>query len=142
MIERFHESNKLLAHIPADSQTAAQTSSWVSMADFREIYATISVGDLAATATFDAKLRQATDSSGTSAKDISGKAITQLADTDDDKALLLSVIAEELDVDNGFTHVALVCTPATAAVEFGAMVFGCGARTRPVLTTNWTQTVT
>lgn len=142
MIERFHEGNKLLAHIPADSQTTAQTSSWVSMADFREIVALISVGDLATSATFNAKLQQATDSSGTGAKDITGKAITALADTDDDVALLLSVIAEELDVDNNFTHVALVATPATAAVEFGALVFGCGARTRPVLTTNWEQTVT
>ena len=141
MKSRFYESNKVLAHLPADSQTTAQTSTWVSVAEFREIVSVISVGDLAATATFNAKMRQATDSSGTGAKDISGAAITELADDDDDKLLQISVLDEDLDVDGGFDYVALVCTPATAAVEFGAVVYGCDPRYKPVALTNVDENV-
>ena len=144
MYDRFYEANELLAHVPADSETSAINSGWVSMATFREIVALVSVGDIAASGTFDMKFQQATDSSGTGAKDVTGASATQLtqAGSGSDKAVCLSVLAEDLDVDNDFTHVRLVSTPATAATEFGAFVLGCQPRHRPVATTNWQEIVT
>lgn len=130
----FTELNQFLAHIPADSETVAVNSSWVSMSQFHRAVAVISVGDMAATATFDAKLQEATDSDGTSAKDITDKAITQLtqAGGDSNQILVIELDASELDVDNGFDHIRLVATPAVAAVEFAAFIIGFDARYKPV----------
>ena len=63
-------------------------------------------------------------SSGTGAKDISGKAITQLtqAGTDSDKQVLIHVDQNDLDVDNSFTHFRVSMTVATAASEIAAIV--------------------
>ena len=81
--------------------TAASTvvSDYMSMADFESAMAIILAGTLGSSATLDAKLVQATDASGTGAKDITGKAITQLtqAGTDSDKQAIINCRAEELD---------------------------------------------
>lgn len=106
---------------------------WVSMAEFESIMAIVLAGTLGASATLDAKLEQASDSSGTGAKDITGKAITQLtqAGTDDDKQAVINCRAEELDIDNGFTHVRLSMTVGTATSDAGAVILGLDARYQP-----------
>ena len=77
-------------------------------------------------------MRQATDSSGTSAKDITGKAITQLVKaTNDNDQAMINCRADELDVANGFTHVALSVTVGTAASIYAAQVLGFYARYQP-----------
>lgn len=58
---------------------------------------------MGASATLDAKLRQATDSAGSNAKDIAGKAITQIVKaTGDNKKVLMSLMATDLDSNGGF----------------------------------------
>ena len=124
----------VVATIDPDAYTAATyVSDWVSMADYEKIMAIVMAGDLGASATLDAKLRQATDSSGTGAKDITGKAITQLtqAGTDSDKQAVINCTAEELDVAGGFTHVALSMTVATATSDAGAIIIGLNPRFGP-----------
>lgn len=102
------------------------TTGWISMAEYRSIMAVIMAGDLGASATLDAKLQQATDGSGTGAKDIAGKAITQLtqAGSDSNKQAIINCRADELDVNNGFTHVRLSMTIGTATSDAGAVVLG------------------
>lgn len=102
------------------------TSAWIDMADFEAIMAIVMAGDLGTSATLDAKLEQATDGSGTGAKDISGKAITQLtqAGTDSNKQAIINCRASELDIANDFTHVRLSMTVATATSDAGAIVLG------------------
>lgn len=103
------------------------TTGWISMADFYAIQAIVMAGTLGSSATIDAKLEQATDGSGTGAKDVSGKAITQLtqAGTDDsDKQAVINCRSEELDIDNDFTHVRLSLTVGTATSDAGAVVMG------------------
>lgn len=109
------------------------TSGWISMADFGAIQAIVMAGDLGTSATLDAKLEQASDSSGTGAKDITGKAITQLtqAGSDSNKQAIINCRADELDVDNSFTHVRLSMTVATATSDAGALVLGHDARYAP-----------
>lgn len=124
----------VVATIDPSSQAAgAATSDWVSMADFHSIEAIILAGALGASATVDAKLQQATDASGTGAKDISGKSITQLtkAGTDDNKQAVLNCYAGDLDAANDFTHVALVITVATAACLTAAVILGHDAAVQP-----------
>ena len=99
---------------------------WMPMKDFEALQAIIMAGTLGASATLNAKLQQATDASGTGAKDITGKAITALtqAGSDSDKQAVINLRAEELDVTNGFTHVQLSLTIAVATSDAGAIVLG------------------
>jgi hypothetical protein len=135
----FYECAKLKAHTPADSETTAVNSGWLEWGSFHELLLLVSVGDMAANATFDITVQQATDSSGTGAKNIVGKDGTDItfaqmtqAGTDSNKAVIASLLPEYLDVDNRFTHVRFVFTPATAAVEFAAFVFGLHPRFAPI----------
>lgn len=129
--QRISDQVVLAATIDPDAYgTGAQNSDWVAMSTFEAILATVYAGTLGASATLDAKLQQATDGSGTGAKDITGKAITQLtkAGSDDDKQAIIECRSEELDVANSFTHVRLVVTIGTAASDAAATIHGVAAR--------------
>ena len=130
------QSNRavLMATIDPDAYGAGTlTSDWVSLADFGYIQALVLVGEMQATSTVDAKLEQATDGSGTGAKDISGKSITQLtaAGSDDDKQVIINCRDDELDVANSFTHVRLSITTATAASDSAGLILGHDSRYSP-----------
>ena len=128
------ESVAILGTVDPDVLTAAaHTSDYVDAGMFESIMAVIMAGTLGSSATFDAKLVQATDSSGTSSKDITGKAITQLtqAGTDSDKQAIINVRAEELDLANSFTHVALTITVGTASSDGGGILLGLNPRFGP-----------
>ena len=125
----------LAAAIDPDAYTASTvTSGWVSMVEYLQIMAVVMVGTLGAAATVDAKLEQATDGSGTGAKDITGKAIAQLtkaAPNESDKQAIINCRADELDADNDFTHVRLSITVAVATSDAGGLVFGFDAHYAP-----------
>lgn len=124
----------LVGVIDPDLNTAATyTTGWINMGLFEAIQAIILAGALGTSATLDAKLQQATDASGTGVKDITGKAITQLteAGTDSDKQAIINCHSDELDVNNGFSHVRLSMTVATASSDSGAVVLGHHARYQP-----------
>lgn len=115
------------ATVDPDVLTATtHDSGWVSMADFGSIMAIVAVGTLGSSATVDAILQQATDGSGTGAKAITGKAITQLTDagSDSDKQAIINCYEDELDVENDFTHVRLRITVATASSDGGGVILG------------------
>jgi hypothetical protein len=130
---KLSESLAVLATINPTSQAAgAATSGWVSMADARRILALVSVGVFGASATVDAKLQQASDSSGTGAKDVTGKAIVQLlAAGGNNVQALINVNSDELDTANGFGYVQLSVTVGAAATETSAVVLGGNARYEP-----------
>ena len=125
---------RVMATIDPDV-TAASTvvSDYVAMAQLQSIMAIVMAGTLGSSATLDAKLVQATDSSGTGAKDITGKAITQLteAGTDSDKQAVINCRADELDTANDFTHVALSLTVAVATSDAAGIILGFDARYEP-----------
>ena len=97
----------ILATIDPVSQAAGTvTTGWINIANHHALVAVIQTGALGTSATLDAKLQQALDSSGTSAKDITGKALTQIVKaTGDNKQALINVKPEELDTVNGFGFV-------------------------------------
>jgi hypothetical protein len=119
--------------IDPQSSSTAKTSGWIDAAKFNNFLAIIQVGVLGASATVDAKIQQATDSSGTGAKDITGKLITQLtkAGTDDSKQVEINLKQDDLDVTNSFNYFQLSVTPATAASLISAVVLGFDARYGP-----------
>lgn len=117
----------LVGAIDADAYAASTvTSGWIAAKNFNRFAALIAVGDMVATATLNAKLQQATDASGTGAKDITGKAVTALtaAGTDDNKQAWINLHQDELDAQGSFTHFRLSMTLATAGADLAGYVFG------------------
>lgn len=123
------------AVIDPDANTAAAlTSDYVDMSKFRAAMGIALVGTLGSSATIDFKFVQAQDSSGTGVKDVTSKAITQItqAGTDQsDTQAVINLLAEELDVDNGFTHAAVVLTTGAATSDSAALVIGLSPRFGP-----------
>ena len=129
------EISAKIAQIDPDVLTATtHTSDYADMGMFESALAEINIGTMGASATVDAKLVQATDSSGTGSKDITGKAITQMtqAGTDQsDTQAEINLRAEELDLANGFSHVALVITVAAASCDGSGSIRGFNSRFGP-----------
>lgn len=130
---KFSDRTAILGTIdPASVAASTVLTAWVPVAKWHTIAAVIATGVLGASATVDAKLRQATDASGTGAKDITGKSITQLVKAShDNKQVVLECKADDLDTANGFTHVALSVTVGTAASLLAAVLFGTNPRYLP-----------
>lgn len=117
----------VVASIDPDAYAASTvTTGWIAAKNYQAFMAVVQAGDLGASATLDAKLQQASDGSGTGAKDITGKAITQLtqAGTDSNKQAIINLRGDELDLDNGFTHFRLSMTVAVATSDCGGIVLG------------------
>jgi len=125
----------ILATIDPDAYTAATTvTDYADMGKFESLMIILLVGTMATSATLDAVVKQATDSSGTSAKNLTtSKAITQLtqAGTDSDKQVIINVRAEDLDMTNEFDHVALSVTGAVDASDYAVVILGMNARVMP-----------
>lgn len=128
MTMKASEMAAVVGAIDPDAIAAGtQTTAWIDAKLFDRYIAIVAAGTLGASATIDAKLEQATDSAGTGAKDISGKAITQLtqAGGDDDKQAVINLNpAADMDVAGGFTHFRLSLTVGTATSDAGAVVLG------------------
>lgn len=130
---KFNERNAVLTTMdPASVAPGTVVSAWVPMANFHSVAALLQTGVLGASATVDAKLRQATDASGTGAKDITGKAITQIVKASgDNKQVILEARGDDLDGNNGYAFVALSVTVGTAASIVSAAVIGNNPRFLP-----------
>ena len=118
---------------PDVTAASTVTTGWIAASEYARFMAIVMAGTLGSSATVDAKLEQASDGSGTGAKDITSKAITQLtqAGTGSDKQAIINLRPEELDTANDFTHFRLSVTVATATSDLGALVLGLDARYEP-----------
>lgn len=117
---------------PVSQAAGTVTTGWVSAANFGRFLAVINTGVLGAGATLDAKLQQATDNAGTGAKDITGKAITQIVKASgDNKTAMINLLDEQLDVTNGFGFIRLSMTVGVAASLVGATLLAGVARFAP-----------
>ena len=135
---KFEERTAILATLDSASVAASTVlTAYVPMANFHSIVALIDVGVFGASATVDAKLRQAQDASGTGVKDIAGMAITQLvAAGGNNRQAMIECRGEDLDVTNGFAFVCLSVTVGTAATQLCAFLCGVNARYAPVASFN------
>lgn len=127
------EQSAVLACIDPDAYTAnTYTTGWVALAEWDSVLAIVMAGDLGSSATLDAKLTAATDSSGTGPVDVTGAAITQLtqAGTDSNKQALINLRTDSL-AGQGFTHIQLSMTVATATSDAGALLMGFGPKYAP-----------
>lgn len=124
------EQLSLLATIdPASQAAGAVSSAWVSAVNFHNLLAVVRTGVLGAAATLDAKISQAQDNTGTGAKDLTGKAITQIIKaTGDNKQALINFRSDDLDGNNGFVYVRLTLTVGTAASIVSGLLLGLDPR--------------
>lgn len=114
---------------PASLSAGTVSTGWIVANNHHTLLALIQTGALGTSATLDAKLQQASDASGSGAKDISGKAITQIVKASgDNKQALINLRPEELDVNAGFAYVRLSITVGTAASIASAVVLGLNPR--------------
>ena len=124
---KLSEAVAVVATIDPDNYTAGTNlSDAIDMNDYSQILVIGCVGDMAATATLDLKVTQATTSGGTY-KDVSGAAVTQLTQAspdDSNKQVLINVDQTDLDMDNGYRYVKVSMTTATAASDAGVTVIG------------------
>jgi len=142
--ERVTEDTALLdVQSPDDRGAGTHNGAWVNMALYPRAIMEVFVGDMAAGATLDAGIQQATDAAGTGAKAIAGKTITQLTQAGGDVGanVAIELQSEELDVDGGFNFVRLYTTTAVGTVIHCAALKGVGSRFKPVPTTNYTEIV-
>lgn len=130
---KISELVSILATIDPVSQGVGSVSTgWISAANHERFMALVQTGVLGTAATVDAKLQQAKDSSGTSAKDVTGKAITQIVKASgDNKQALIDLRAAELDTNGGFDYFNLTITVGAAASEVSATVIGDVAKNLP-----------
>jgi len=97
----------------ADIGGTNASTSWVSMALYERIFAYVEIGTWNATDDLDeCRLEQATDASGTGAKDLTTDASGGNYDTDnpvdaDGNFVILQAKVSDMDVAGGFTHVRL-----------------------------------
>lgn len=120
-----------IGYIPPDAQSAGTAvTGWIDARKAERFLGVVMVGDMVSTSTVNAKIQQATDSSGTGAKDITGKAITALteAGSDGDKLALINLEAAELDVNNGFCFIQMSITTAAAASEVAGLLISTGQK--------------
>ncbi len=124
----------VLASIDPSNQAAGvAASAWIALNTHHTLLAMIETGAMANGSTVDAKLQQSTDAAGTGAKDIAGKAITQLAQAVNgaNRQALINLRPDELDVNGGFTYVRVVVTVASAAAQTAAQLLGVDPRFAP-----------
>jgi len=131
--QKMSEGLAVLATIDPISQGAGTVNTgWVDQSTFFNLLALIQTGVLGASATVDAKLQQATDNAGTGAKDITGKAITQIVKASgDNKQAMISMKEADLDTEGGFRFVRLSLTVGTAASLVSASLMGGVPRFQP-----------
>lgn len=131
---KISEGLALLGSVDPVSQGAGTvTTGWVPAAAYFSFMALISTGVLGAGATLDAKIQQAQDNAGTGAKDLAGKAVTQIVKASGDaKQAMIDFRAQDLDAANGFGFVRLSLTVGVAASLVAGYLFGGNARFEPI----------
>lgn len=116
----------IIGVIDPDAYTAAAYStSWLQTGDFRRLQAIVMAGDLGSSATINAKLERASDSSGTGAEDITNAAITALtqAGSDDNKQAIINYDMQH-EEGNAKEFIRLTVTVGTATSDMGALLLG------------------
>jgi hypothetical protein len=143
-MQKFLEGNQIVAAIiPVDLGTAANDGDWFNMKNFRRALAVLFKGIGTAGQDPIFTLRQATDATGANAKALTFTEIWKKVGTqtgigqftkvtqaaantyvDDVSAeaqaiLAVEILAEQLDVANGFTHIQLQIPDVGAAAQIG-----------------------
>ena len=115
MAMRISEHASITIIETADIGGTNATSGWLSMKNYSRALGYIELGTWDSSDDLDeARFQQASDSSGTGAKDLTTAASGGNYDTDnpvdaDGNFVIIEIRAEDMDVDNGFDYIRLYC---------------------------------
>lgn len=130
--ETLSERLALVATIdPQLVDNATVTSDWVPMAQLRRVLFTLLLG--ATDTTVNAKLQRASDNTGSDAEDVSGKAITQLGASADNRQAQLEMSAAEMGTF-GYVRLSVTVSDGTSGAQVAAVGIGTDARYAPART--------
>ncbi|WP_424195526.1 hypothetical protein ACMYR3_06155 [Ampullimonas aquatilis] len=124
---KLSEGLAVLAAVDPQSVAAGTvTTAWFPVLNFHRFLALIGTGALGASATVDVKFQQAQDAAGTGAKDVTGKALTQLTQAGgaSNKQAMIDLNSSDVDTNNGFGWVRLSMTVGVAASQAVAYLLG------------------
>jgi hypothetical protein len=131
---KLTDVSALLGAIDAVSTATTVTTGWVPVADFHEFCFIVDAGVFGSSATVDAKIQQALDSSGTTPKDVTGKAITQLlAAGGNNRQAFINLRPEDLDTNNAYCFIRGSITVGTAASLVAGILLGYAPRLMPTV---------
>ena len=129
--------HKLSQHLKVDvamvaatlngGSTPSNTPLWVSMANYDALLMIIQSADIAGVGAVTCQLRQAKNAAGGTPKDIAGKTAAFTA-AEDDTVKTIDLRSEEMDVNNGYTHVGVLLTETASA---NAAMSATSVRGRP-----------
>ncbi len=138
--EEFSEVHEKLATIYPIAHAGGVSTAWVSMANYHRAFVEILTGNMVNP--LDVAIWQATDNTGTGAKLVTGKTITQLNGGDDSNAVGIELRTEELDVTGGFDHIRVQTLNGGAGGNvYSVVVYGIVGRYLPVGVTEWDEIV-
>jgi hypothetical protein len=133
LVPQYLQTPVLAVISPQSASAGTYTSGWVAMAAIARAYAVLSIGAITGSGTVNAKFQQASDSSGTGAKDVTGAAMTEIVGSaNSNEQVTIEVRQAQLDVANNFTHVRLSVTTAVAASLISAVIQGNNAKYAPL----------
>lgn len=116
-MERLNEKVKVTQAIaPQSSGAATLTSSAIDTLGYGALLAILSIGAIGASGTVNAKIEESDTGSG-SWSDVTGAAIVQLGDTDDNKAPTIDLITGGIKQTKRYARVSLTIAGATCLVE-------------------------
>lgn len=140
--ERFTEANAYISSLHVDNRAAGNYNTpWASVSTYHRQAVQLFVGGMAAGATVNLIVQEATDATGTGVQAIAGKAITQLtqAGGDGNDIVVIEIRSEELT--DGYDFIRAQLTVAVDAVDVGVYILGTIPRYKPVPVTNVTEVV-
>ena len=110
------------------------SSGWISAQQYGSFVAMLRTGVIGASGSVNMQIRQATDSSGTGAKNITGKTLTAPltnAGYPTSGQAEINIRGDELDVSNGFAYLQIQVTATAAAALASAALVGNDPRNGP-----------
>lgn len=128
----FSDRVAIVGVVDPDAYTASgsydKLTDAIDMSLWGRVAFIVAAGTIDSTGTVDFKITESATSGGTYT-DLSGKAITQLAATDDDKQQVVEVSTDELG--SGMRYLKGALKTATAASDAAVIAVGLDARTEP-----------
>lgn len=127
---------------PASQAAGTATTEWVSMTEFHDLLAIVQTGSLGTNSTVEAKLQQAKDATGTGAKDVVGKALTQIVKAiGENKQALINFSPDNFDLANDYAFVRLSVTVGVAASQISAQILGVNPLYSPADAANQAEVI-
>lgn len=132
MSEKLSEALAVVGTIDPVDRTATGTalSDAIDMSKFHQVVFTLMLGAIGATDTIDLKLTECATSGGTYT-DISGKAITQLGGSDDNKQAVINLRGDELTPGYRYVKAKLTHGGTATSVLVSLLCQGGQARYKP-----------